>query len=270
MVRAFAPLLIAMGAAASAAPPPPPEYPRNLPKEAGGFQMESIYPIYHSWLLRQRKEALLAALPNTDEWQERRLWHRIIESEIHSYDFGIIRADRLDRFCEGNWIRDEKPGRCSYRYSYAIVPGSPWNDPALNKAIADGFRPAELAGRLTALNWKPSYSDWGDETLLVAFAAHVDAKKFYAPMVRVASVSTDACPALGTAIGGLGKVTINLGPDAITRPVDVMAPHGARTEVSLTVANEKGEAVVLKGATPLHDYLAPIWAAIESCAPSSK
>ena len=241
---------------------------RIFPRKSAVIGWKSIYPIYHFWLMRQRKEALLAALPNTNEWQGLRLWNRIVESEIDSYDFGTIRADRLDRFCEGNWIQYEQPGRCAYRYSYAFVPGSLWNDTALNKAIADSFRPAELAQRLTALKWKPSYNDWGNEVLRAAFAAHVDPKAFYAPKVRVSSVTPDTCPAFGKAVGGLGKVTIDLAPEAIIRPVDVMAPHGSRTEVELTVANAKGEAVVLKGATPLHDHLAPIWAAVEECAPA--
>ena len=231
--------------------------------------MEPIYQIYHHWLRRQRKEALLAALPNTDEWQGLRLWNRIVESEIDSYDFGTVRADRLDRFCEGSWIRQEPPGRCAYRYSYAIVPGSPWNDPALNKAIAGNFRPADLARRLSVLKWKPSYNDWGDEGLLAAFAGHVDPKKFYTPLVRVSTVDADKCASLTTAIEGLGKVTIDLSPDAIIVPVDVLAPHGARTEVRLTVADSEGRAMVVSGATPLHERLVPIWAAIEGCTPKA-
>ena len=266
-MRALTPFLIVMGAAASAAPPPPPEYPQNLPKEVASYRMEAIYPIYFMWLSRQRKEALLAALPNVSALDGRKLWTRIIESEIDSYDYGIVRADRLDRFCDGDWVQRQPAGRCAYRYAYSIVPGSPWNDPTLKAAIAESFRPKLLAERLAAIKWKQTGNDWSDPILRAAFAAHVDPTKFYAPLVRLRSVETDSCPALAKAIADLGKVTFDLSPDAITTPVDVMSPHGSRTQIRLTVADPGGRAIVVSGATPLHETLAPIWTAVEECAP---
>lgn len=229
--------------------------------------MDSIYQIYHFWLNRRRKDAIVAAVSSAETWQGLRHWNRIVESEIVSYDFGVVRADRLDRYCAGDWIKQENPGRCEYRYAYAVVPGSPWNDPRVNTAIADSYRPAQLARRLAALGWKQSANDWSDPALIATFTAHVDSEKLFAPLVHRSEVSASSCPSLGKAIGGLGQVSFDLSPEAIDSPVDVMAPHGSRTEVRLTAADNQGRAVILGGAAPLHGYLTPIWTAIKSCAP---
>lgn len=106
--------------------------------------------------------------------------------------------------------------------------------------------------------------------MLAAIKAHGDPGKLFAPLVRVSQVSASACPALAKAIDRLGKVTVDLSPEAIVKPVDVMAAHGSRTVVRLTAADGQGRAITLGGATPLHDYLAPIWAAVDECIPVSK
>lgn len=105
LVRSLALAMVMMGAAAGAAPPPPAEYPPDLPREVAGYRMEIIYPIYHFWLNRERKEAIVEAVSSPDDWQGLKHWNRVVESEIDSYDFGIVRADRLDRYCAGDWIR---------------------------------------------------------------------------------------------------------------------------------------------------------------------
>ena len=259
-----------MGAAASAAPPPPPDYPAGLSTEVGGYRMDRIYPVYFFWLNRQRKDALFAAVKSPQEWRGLNFWNRVIESEIVSYDYDVVRADRLDRYCEGISWKNEPSGNCTYRYTYAFVPGSPWSDPAVVKAISSSFRADELARRLKSTNWEQSSDSWSSESLRAAFAAHAKPQEVFAPLVRTVEVSGYDCPALTKAIGELGKITRDLAPEAVTDPVDAMAPHGSRTEARLWAADAEGRAIILHAATPLHGQLRPIWNAVKGCAPPPK
>lgn len=267
LVKALALGLSVVGAGANAAPPPPPAYPPGLPSEVDGYRMDAIYPIYHFWLNRQRKEAIVAAVSGPATWHGLKRWNPVVQSEVVAYDYGVVRADRLDRYCAGDWVSQTPSGRCEYRYSYALVPGSPWNDVRINTAIVDSFRPADLARRLSAAGWKQGGNDWPDPKLQGVFAAHVDPEKLFAPLVRTTEVDPASCPALGKAIGALGKVTLDLSPDAILEPVDVMSPHGALTEVRITAADARGRAMTIVAANPLQAKLAPIWTAVENCAP---
>ena len=259
-------ILASFGAAASAAPPPPPAYPSGLPAEVDGYDMESIYAVYFSWLNRNREPAISAAVVSPREWKGLHLWSRPVESRVVSYDYNVVRSDKLDRYCEGRSWMNQPAGRCEYRYSYALIPGSPWSDPAVVRAIADSFKPAELARRLKAIKWRQGKDVWSDEELLSVFASHTDDQALFAPLVRTVEISSSTCPALATAIGNLGKVTLDFAPPAVIDPIDAMAPHGSRTEAQVTVADASGNALVVSAATPLHGILRPIWNAVEGCA----
>ncbi len=269
LVRKAALLNLVAGAAAFAAPPPPPVYPKGQPTVVDGYRMESIYPIYFSWLNRSRDEALESALTMPQQWHGLRSWQWVVESKIDSYDFGTVRIDRLARYCEGNWINDDPPGRCDYLYRYAIVPGSAWNDPRTVKAIEESFRPVELARRLAGIGWKHG-DDWTDKALRSEFEKHTSAKAVFAPLVRTVEVSASSCPALASGMAALGGVSLSLASGAVTDPVDAPAPHGARTRIRLAAADRDGRAIILEGATPLYGHLRPIWNAVDDCSDQPK
>jgi hypothetical protein len=262
---ALAFLLVAPAAdhAAHAAPPVPPPYPKDLPAEVDGYRMDRIYPVYHMWLNRNREAALRAALRDTGGGLLH-LWDSPFGSEIRSYDFGVLRIDTVSRYCTGRRYDRQPAGTCTDRYRYAVIPGSPYSNADVDAAIAKSFRTKELAVLMRAAGIAPSADYWNSrvETL---FPVLTVPKDFWSPRVVVHSTDSEACPALKTAIAGLGQVSVT----AAARDVKSwnFVPHGSHTWVRLSAATADDQPVNLEGSDSLYPLARPLWTAAEQCAP---
>jgi hypothetical protein len=261
-------LLLALpGAAALSAPPPPVIYPSDLPRRAGGYDLEPLYAVYYSWISRGRKSALTKALPDQATWQGKHYWGPVVESEILHYDFGVLRMDRLERYCTGQWVAGEPPGTCEFRYRYAFVPGSLYNDEAQDKRIRDSFRPRDLAAAAAKARWKQAGTDpWTNGRLTEIFEGHTDLAAFYQPLVELHDVKSSACPGFSNALAKLDKITLNLSPDGASFAGSDFPVHGQQTQIRLTARSSKGNRLVLEGAEALLPEMEHIWMAVEACA----
>lgn len=266
--------LVLVSTAALAAPPPPALYPRNLPQQVAGYDLPPIYSAYDFWVNRGRKAALTNAIPYESAWQGKHYWGTLVDSELLHYDFGVIRVDRLDRYCAGDWLEDQPPGGCEYRYRYAFVPGSLYSDDDRDQRILESFRPERLTALLSASGWKPvnPQNVWSDERLIKIFEAHTDLAAFYAPYVEFHEARSSTCPGLRNSVARLDSIELDLTPDAIK--LDSKSPtfpiHGEQTQIRLTASTSKGARVIIEGAEPLYYLLKPVWAAVERCSPPKK
>jgi hypothetical protein len=255
-----------LGGSAFAAPPPPAIYPPGLPQQADGYDLPPIYGVYHLWIDRGRRPALVKALPNEGEWQGKRFWGTVIESELVHYDFGTIRMDRLDRYCAGNSLDGEAAGTCDYRYRYAFVPGSLYGRER-DTLIQDSFRPEMLTRLLAREGWTApaTRNPPSDETLKQIFERHTDLAAFYGPLVEFHEVRASSCAGLRTAIARLARIALQVAPEKLPAPGNDIPLHGQTTRARVTAATTTGERVVVEGTEPLFPLLEPIWKAVESC-----
>jgi len=261
-------LALAWGGAAVAAPPPPAIYPADRPQTLDGYDVARLYRSYWSWALRGRGDALKRSLRIDDQWLGKRWWGAPARSTLGHYDFGAIRDDRLDLYCDGDPVKNEAAGSCAYRYQYAFVPDLLATSKPLHDAIDASFRPEELIALLKRQGYRPDEPDRSSEKLFVLFAKHTSRTKLYLPFVERHDTGSSTCPQLAKAVAGLGKITLDLAPVPATF-ADVPSPHGALTEVELDARTEAGRSVTIRGTTALHAQLQPLWDAAEACSPPS-
>ena len=261
----FSPL-IASGAIA--APPPPARYPPNLPQSVGGYDLPPLYSVYENWVSRGRKAALDLAIHFEPGWHAKHYWGAVAESELIHYDFGMLRKDRLERYCSGDWMKSEPAGDCEYRYRYAFVPGELYADEKREKLIIESFRPDVLAARLAKAGWKASdhQNFWSDQLLQKIFEEHTDLAAFYRPLVEFHESSSATCKGFRESLAGLVTVSLNLDPRGRRYEGPDFPIHGQQTLIKLTATTAAGGRVTLDGADALYPTMKPIWDAVEACA----
>ena len=207
-------------------------------------------------------------MPYEHEWQGKYNWGIVIDSELVHYDFGVIRVDRLEKYCEGDLLDEEPAGGCDYRYRYAFVPGSLYSDEKRDKLILDSFRPRELTERLAKHGIDPSIdlSVWENSARLTPiFGEHADLRAFYSPLVELHEVQASKCPGLRRSLAKFDKIALNLAPAKLGDNRNDFPVHGQQTQIRLTAATLKGGRVTVEGAQPLFYLLEPVWTAVEAC-----
>ena len=189
---------------------------------------------------------------------------RAASSELVQNDYGALRADRLERYCEGEFAA-EVTGPCTFRYRYVLVDDQTSD---LGKRALASFRPEQLTALLAREGWKEDYSFPARAELTALFSRHTDLKALYEPVLERHDVSSAECPALAKAVAALGTVTIKL--DQSRRGTglgDYPSPHGALTQEEIEGVDAAGKPLTLKGATALHPVMQPLWDAAENCFP---
>ena len=127
-----------------AAPPPPAIYPADRRQTLDGYDVAKLYRSYWSWALRGRGDALKRSLRIDEQWLGKRWWGAPARSALVQDDFGEIRVDRLDLYCDGDPVKNQAAGSCAHRYQYAFVPDLLAYGKPLHDAIDSSFRPQEL------------------------------------------------------------------------------------------------------------------------------
>lgn len=256
----------AVGGVATAAPPPPRIFPSDLPKTLNGYDLPRLLSAYDSWVSGNRGRVLAASFAADQQWQGKSWRGTVASSELEQNDYGALRVDRLERYCEGEFAA-AVAGPCTFRYRYVLI-----NDQTsdLSKRALASFRPEQLTALLARERWKEDYTFRARAALTALFARHTDLKTLYEPVLERHDVSSAQCPALGKAVAALGPVTINLDQSRRGNGLgDYPSPHGALTQVVIEGVDAAGRPLTLKGATALHPLMQPFWDAAESCSPPS-
>lgn len=260
-------LLLGSAAAAHAAPPPPAPYPDGLPIEVDGYRMDAIYPAYHSWINRNREEALKEAIRDKSSTGLLTYWDTPFTSEIRSYDFGVVRIDSLVRYCTGRRYDNQPPGQCIDRYKYVLIPGKLYDDASVDRKIATSFRAKELAALMKAAGIAPNGDYWSSR-MTSLFAVMTDVKAFWSDGAVVHETDTARCPDLKAAIDKLGPLAV-AAAKSDTKSWN-FAPHGSHSWIRLSAAMPDGQPVTLEGANALYPLAQPLWDAAEKCAPMAE
>lgn len=255
---------LGVGGVASAAPPPPRPFPADLPKTLNGYDVPRLLSAFDSWVNGSRGKVLAASFSTDQQWQGKSWRGTVASSELVQHDYGALRADRLERYCEGDFAA-EVSGPCTFRYRYVFVDDQTSD---LGQRALASFRPEPLTALLAREGWKEDYSFPARAALHALFARHTDLKALYEKVLERHDVSSAQCPALAKAVAALGTVTVNL--DQSRRGTglgDFPLPHGAQTQVEIGGVDAAGKPLTLKGATALHAVMQPVWDAAENCSP---
>ncbi|WP_300974757.1 hypothetical protein [Sphingomonas sp. LHG3406-1] len=245
---------LGLGGVASAAPPPPRVFPADWPKTLNGYDLQPLLGAYDLWVQTSQGRILRTSFGADQEWQGKSWRGFVATSELVQGDYGALRVDRLERYCEGQ-IAASQHGSCTYRYRYVFVPQ---NGDVAQRAF-NAFRAEQLTEFLAREGWEADYSWQGRQRLQSLFARHTDLAAVYEPSLERHDVSSAQCPALEKAIGALGTVGISLDQAKRGNGLgDYPSPHGALTQVEIEGVDASGRPLTLKGATALHSVMQPL------------
>lgn len=271
-------LLALVTARAEAAPPPPAIVPESLRQPIDGYDLQTLYQLWHYWVEGQKGTAIEALLAKAEEVDGNIPFGDPLLRFAKHNDYGHFLTGEIRAYCRRAEPYGYVPGSCHYRLRRAFVPHDAaafGGDNPVARWTRESFDGVKLARHLREAGFAPN-TDWWRADISKLFQAMPSPVEVLTGNATVVRLDSRNCPELAQAIEAMEAKPLDwrldflaVGEDAKLTPPP---PHAVRVTYTLRIImpGPAGGATITGSGPAFLERVEPVLAAADACEKVSK